>query len=158
MMTDTYAIERVHPPRRLINFFNPLMAWFIRRSESLGEALLVLHYEGRKTGRKYDVPIGYRQSGNHLVVLSDSGWRHNFAGGRTVEVTLKGIRRPATATLIADPDEVAATLEEAVTKMGPKKAAQRLGVRIGIDRAPSRTEWIKFLQRTGLSIVRIDLA
>jgi hypothetical protein len=39
-------------------------------------------------------------------VLTSSGWRHSFAGGREIEVTLRGERRPAYAVLVDEPGEV----------------------------------------------------
>ena len=151
------AIERLHPPRRLINFFNPVMVWLIKRIGPLGRSLLVLHYQGRKTGRRYHVPTGYRQTGDHLSVLTDSSWRHNFDGGRRVEVTHQGRRVPALATLIEDPDQVASALEAAVKELGMGRAGRQLGVRINTGRPPTRDEWREFIVRSRLGLVRVDL-
>ena len=87
---------------------NPIVRYLVARNR-LADQMLLLHYLGRRSGRRFDVPTG-----NHLVdgvvsVLTNSGWRHNFAGGGDIEVTLRGVRQPARAVLCDDPDEVVAT-------------------------------------------------
>ena len=56
------------------------------------DQLLILHYVGRRTGRQFDVPAGCHIIDGIPSVLTSSGWRRNFAGGRDIEVTLRGAR------------------------------------------------------------------
>jgi hypothetical protein len=56
--------------------------------------ILVLHYTGRRSGQRYDVPVGYHLIDGVPTVFTNSGWRHNFADGPTIEVTYRGARRP----------------------------------------------------------------
>jgi hypothetical protein len=62
----------------------------------------------------------------------------NFAGGADLEVTLHGRRRPAHATLIDDPDQVAAVYDAMIGELGLRGAQRRLGIRIHVDRQPTR--------------------
>lgn len=71
-----------------------------------GHSPLVLHLTGRRTGRRLDVPVNHHALGGATVVLTNSPWRHDLAGGRTVDVTLRGVRRPATARLVDEPGRV----------------------------------------------------
>jgi hypothetical protein len=88
-------------------------------------------------------------------VLTSSGWRHNFAGGREIEVTLRGERRPAYAVLVDEPGEVTGDYQWLIEKWGRKQARRRLGLRFNVDRMPTAAELRSAIERSGLSIVRI---
>lgn len=154
MTTTKPPVERVHPPDALFRLVNPLMRRFIARGR-FGDQLLILHYVGRRSGRRFDVPAGYHVIDGVPSILTDSGWRHNFAGGRDIEVTLRGQRRPAHAVLTDDPQEVAKIYERLISEFGMKQASRRLGIRFNIDRPPALAELQDAIQRSGLSIVRI---
>jgi hypothetical protein len=148
------AVERVHPPDALLRLINPLMRRLIARGR-FGDQLLLLDYVGRRSGRQFDVPAGYRMIDGVVSVLTNSGWRHNFAGGRDLEVTMHGRRRPAHAVLVDDPREVTAVYQRLIKEMGIKQARRRLGLRFNVDREPTGSELHEAIERSGLSIVRI---
>jgi hypothetical protein len=138
-----------------MRLINPLMRRLVARG-SFGNQVILMHYLGRRSGRRFDVPAGYHMIDGVVTIFTDSGWRHNFAGGRDIEVTLLGRRQPARATLHPDPQEVAEIYERLIRDLGTKQASRRLGLRFNVDRAPTRDELRKAIQRSGLSIVRID--
>ena len=51
---------------------------------------MVLRFFGRKTGRRYDIPVVAHRLDGELYALTDTPWRHNFRDGTDVEVTLDG--------------------------------------------------------------------
>ena len=132
---------------------NPLMRRLIARGR-LGNQLFLLHYTGRRSARRFDVPAGYSVIDGVVSVLTNSGWRHNFAGGRDIEITMHGRRRPAHAVLVDDPQEVTDVYLRLI-ELGIKQARRRLGLRFNVDRVPTRSELQEAIQRSGLSIVRI---
>lgn len=67
---------------------------------------MVLHITGRRTGRRYDIPVGYHDIDGQRTVVTSAGWRRNLRGGADVEVTLRGRRRHARAALVEDPPAV----------------------------------------------------
>jgi hypothetical protein len=136
-----------------MRLINPLMRRLVSRGRA-GDQILLLHYAGRRSGRHFDVPAGYHLIDGVVSVLTNSGWRHNFAGGRNIEVTLKGVRKPAHVVLCDDP-EVTDTYERLIRELGTARAARRLGLRFNVDRAPTRDELEDGIRRSGLSIVRI---
>jgi len=119
------------------------------------DQILLLHYVGRRSGRRFDVPAGYHLIDGVPSVFTNSGWRHNFAGGRDIEVTLRGVRQPAHAVLIDRPDEVAKIYQRLIDDLGTGAAARRLGLKFNVDRQPTFEELRGAVQRSGLSIVRI---
>lgn len=157
MTTTRPAVERQHPPDALLRLVNPMMRWLIARGR-FGDQLLMLHYLGRKTGRRYDVPAGYHMIDGTVGVFTNSGWRHNFVGGRDIEVTLRGRREPARAVLVNRPAEIAKLYDRLISELGVKRAARRLGLRLNVDRAPTQSELEHAARRSGLSMVRIDRA
>lgn len=53
---------------------------------------------GRKSGRRYSVPIAYLVDGDSLLLGTSAGWKHNLPSGQTVTVRLKGRVRSADVT------------------------------------------------------------
>jgi hypothetical protein len=147
-------VERIHPPDALFRLLNPLMRRLIAGGR-FKDQMLVLHYVGRRSGRRFDVPAGYHIIDGVPSVLTSSGWRYNFTGGRAIEVTLRGERRPAFADLTAEPREVATVYERLILELGTKQARRRLGLRFNVDRAPTLSELQDAIERSGLSIVGV---
>jgi F420H(2)-dependent quinone reductase len=154
-----HAVERVHPPAWLMKLMNPVTRWLLgsRLHTRVSEVLLLLHYRGRRTGRRYTVPVGYNWIDGRLSVLTNSSWRHNFEGGRDLEVTYRGQRRPAHAQLVSDPETVATIYHELISDLGVQQAQRRLGIRINVARVPSHDELRDAIVLSGLSVVRVDL-
>lgn len=158
-MTDSQPkIVRVKPPKRLVRLTSPLMRVLAARSKTMSRFMLVLHFTGRKTGRAYVVPIGYRTEAGRLMTLSNDVWRLNFEGGRDLEVTHLRQRQPARATLDTDWGALADFYIDKFEEMGAKKVAADLGMKVNLDRAPTREAWIEALQREGMSRIWIDLS
>lgn len=157
--TGEPAVERVYPPDWLVRAVNPVVRFLLRRGVPRGVArrLMLLHLVGRRTGRRYEIPVGHRRIDGRLAVLTSSRWRANLRDGQRVEVTLDGRRRPAAATLTEDPDEVAAIYDGLIDEVGVDRAGRELGIRINVDRRPTRAELREMVERAGLSVVWLDL-
>lgn len=151
------AVERFHPPRALMKVVNPVMRRLLERGLG-GRSLIVLHYTGRRSGKSYDLPVGFHVIDGDTYVITNAGWRHNFAGGVDIEVTRDGRRQPVRATLLEDPDEVVAFYARRISEMGPKSAGRRMGLRINVDREPTRAELRDAVDRYGLSLIKLDFA
>jgi len=134
---------------------NPMMRFLAQRVEGLQKAVIVLHFRGR-SGRNFDLPVGYRLVDGTITLLSNSRWRHNFRGGADLEVTYRGRRQPARATLIEDPEMVADLYRRLSEDLEPSQVARRLGFRINLDRHPTRQEWQEAIQRERMSIVELE--
>jgi hypothetical protein len=153
------AVERSHPPTKVIRAVNPVLRAVLssRLHAPISGQLLVLHFTGRRTGRRYSLPVGYRDVSGRMAVLTNSGWRVNFRGGADVQLTLRGRRRPARATLVEDPGEVARVYRDLIEEAGVARAQRRLGIRINVDRVPTQEELEEAAGRHGLSIVYLDV-
>lgn len=134
---------------------NPIMRRLVARGVARDQ-LMVLHYTGRRSGNRYDTPAGYQLIDDTPTVFTNSGWRHNFAGGRAIEVTYRGRRQPARAVLVDDPDEVAAVFLRRIQELGLPAARRRLGIRINVGRLPTAQEVREVMETSGLSMIRLN--
>jgi hypothetical protein len=137
-----------------VRLVNPLVRRLVARGFG-GEQLLVLHLRGRRTGRAYDVPVGYHHVDGVVTVLTDSAWRHNLTEPTEVAVTVRGVRRPYRADMTQDSAAVADVLATLVDRMGVAGAGRRLGLRVHHDGPPTRQELEDLVRRSGLVAVRL---
>lgn len=81
-----------------------LRAPFISRV--IGNRLITLYVVGRKSGKRYTVPVAYTEHGGVLLIGSAFGWGRNLRTGEPVEVRLKGRRQLADVEVISDEEGV----------------------------------------------------
>ena len=67
-----------------------------------GSRLVTLYVVGRKSGRRYTVPVAYTRSGDDLLIGTPFGWGRNLRSGEAVAIRLKGRRRLADVEVLAD--------------------------------------------------------
>lgn len=109
-----------------------------------------LHFIGRKSARRYHVPVAYRGGQDRIVLATDSAWWHNIADGQAFTVTFRGQRHDATATRL-DYDESVEALRELVKVPGYSKAA-------GIPRTDGEVAEADLVRAANERVVRaIDL-
>ena len=78
-------------------------------SRIIGRRLVTLYVVGRKSGRRYPVPVSYLGRGDDLLIGTSSGWARNLRAGEPVAYRFKGKTRLADVqTLAAEPDVVTA--------------------------------------------------
>lgn len=159
MPTSPRAVQRVHPPRAPFDLMNRTMRSLLaspRRARLAGDRVLVLHLTGRLSGRALDVPVAWRpEPDGCLLVLTTGTWRVNLRGRPAVEVTWRGVRRPAVAELVEDPDAVAEVYGRLIAEVGRARAVRELGVRVTPDREPTHAELVAAAREDGLSVVRV---
>ena len=159
---ETPAVERVHPPRWLISHLvNPIARRVLRHNRGqMSQYILLLGFKGRRSGRRYEVPVAYRRIDGRLAIFTNSGWRHNFVGEAEVKVTLQGVTHAGTATLASDPHEVALAYQrfiEESTESDISVTYQQLGIKVNVKRVPTLDELESMAKKSGLSIVWLDL-
>lgn len=156
-MTQRPAVERRHPPDAVMRFLNPVVRRAAQHGRA-GQALLVLHFTGHRSGRQYDVPVGARDVDGGLCVFTSSRWRHNFADERVIEVTRGGRRERMRTQLLDDPDRVAEVLVGLVVEHGTSWARRNLGVRVNVVRTPTLAEMRAMVVRSGFAVLRLTPA
>jgi len=70
--------------------------------------LMTLAYEGRRSGRRVVIPVGYQREGDRIEVLVSKAlrkkWWRNFEAPRGVELRVRGQRLEGRARLLAAED------------------------------------------------------
>jgi hypothetical protein len=79
----------------------------------LGGRVALLGITGRRSGRRFAIPVNVRRDGDRLYAVSrpHRRWWRNLRGGADVTVTLGGRDRPGRASARRDGDVVRVTVE-----------------------------------------------
>jgi hypothetical protein len=104
-------------------------------SRAVGGRLVTLYVVGRKSGRRYTVPVAYIRRDRDLLIGTPFGWGRNLRSGEPVEILLKGRRR--LADVEAFTDEPGVTRMYAIMCKDNKTFANFNKVSVGADGEPS---------------------
>jgi hypothetical protein len=77
-------------------------------SRAIGRRLVTLYIVGRKSGRRYVIPVAYTRHEGDLLIGTPFGWGRNLRTGEPVAIRLKGRLRQADVTVLKDEPEVTA--------------------------------------------------
>ena len=115
---------------RIASRAKPLVAAILRSPlhPLLSFGLMLISFEGRKTGRRYTFPVGYQQSGDTITVLASRArrktWWRNFREPRPVEVLVRGQRLVGEGRVLpGDTEEFRAAVEATFRRL-PRLAGQ----------------------------------
>ena len=149
----------VFPPAAVMRVSNPVMRGLLRSPAGgpLRKQFMVLRFFGRKTGRRYDIPVVAHRLDGELYALTDAPWRNNFRGGTDVEVTLDGHVTRMRGQLLDDPAAVAPLYARAIDHFGVKRAQRMLGLKIHTPATPATEALAEAVQRYHLSAIRLTV-
>jgi len=107
-----------------VSRFNPLVAAVLRSPFHwfLSFGLMLITVTGRRTGRRYTIPVGYQRHDDVLTVLVSEApkkqWWRNFHDPTPVKVHVKGKTLSGTALLVpAGSPEFKARAEETLRRL-----------------------------------------
>ena len=109
---------------------NPVVVRLLRSPlhHVIGGGLMLITVTGRRTGRRYTIPVGYQRDGGVLHVLVSKAprkqWWRNFRTPAGLEVELRGERFAATGRLVAPGSERFFAVVEATLRRLPMLARQ----------------------------------
>jgi hypothetical protein len=77
------AVVLSHPPVSLLHAANPVVRFLLRTPLAgvLRNQVMVVNVTGRRTGRRYSIPLSAHRIDGDLYALSSAPWKHNFRGG-----------------------------------------------------------------------------
>jgi hypothetical protein len=76
----------------------------------VSKALVLLSFQGRKSGKVYTFPVGYTQQGNQVEIVSSRSWWKNLQGNAQVSLWLKGKKHSGVAEVFYGDETVAQAL------------------------------------------------
>ncbi len=160
MPEQSHAVEISHPPQVVLRTFNPVLHLALR-APVLGSALkdfMVVSFTGRKTGRRFTVPVSAHHIDGDLYVLLSAGWKHNFRDGAPAEVLYAGKTTAMHGQLIKDPTAVAQLAHRAATSYGASKAQRSMGLTFRDKAIPSVEQFAEASTRLGLAAIKLTPA
>lgn len=154
------AVSRHIPPQWIVNAINPVVRTMARSRlhPMMDDAVLILHVVGRRTGRCYDIPVGYLAVDGRLVIMTQHAWRANLRGGTTVEVTHAGRREAMHAQLDEEPGAVVTVLQNVIERIGWENARRTLGLATDGGRPPTSVELAEAVRDYHLATITLTAA
>jgi hypothetical protein len=152
------AVEWHQPPAPLVKALNVVLRAVLPSplGRGVGEFML-LAFAGRRTGRRYRVPVTAHRDAEGLCALTPAGWRLNFRGGAEVDVTFAGRTTPMRGVLVEDEAEVARTYLDRMTELGMRRAARTIGLKFPLGRLPALDEVTELVRREHFGVVRLSV-
>lgn len=143
-------VRSAHPPAWLMRLTNPVTRAVAGSPLGRGfGSLTVLHFDGRRSGRRYAVPVMAYELDGAPVVFTDARWAANLGGGAPVVVRRRGHTRTGVARVVADPREVADGLRAVLAGLRSPR-----GVGLVVDKGHVPTDAELNAART---MIRLDL-
>jgi hypothetical protein len=160
MAEQSPAVDVGHPPSTLLRLVNPILS-FLLRTPLAGPArkqLMVLNFSGRKTGRRYSIPLSAHIIDNDLYALCSATWKLNFRGGAPAEVVYDGKTTAMHGELIQDSATVSDLYLKCVHAYGVQRAQRMMGVKFRDQQTPTLEDFTEAVGRLHLAAVRLTPA
>jgi len=160
MSEQSAAVVVSHPPEAMLRLVNPLLRRLLRTPlmGSARKAMMVLSFTGRKSGRRYEIPVSAHQIGGDLYALGGAAWRLNFRGGASAEVLHNGKTTTMRGELIEDPAAVADLAHRAAESYGVKTAQRMMGLGFRDQRIPTVEEFAEAAKANHLGAIHFTTA
>jgi carbon monoxide dehydrogenase subunit G len=146
---------------RWMTRLNPAVVWLLRSPlhRLLDAGLMLITVTGRRSGRRYTIPVGYQRDGDLLHVLVSKArrkqWWRNYLEPAALDVVLHGERACGEGRVVDPASDRFRTVVEATLRRLPMLAAQ-LGIaldgRCGLTEDQRRTLMVE------AALVEITLA
>jgi hypothetical protein len=157
MPEQSPAVTISHPPDAILRAVNPILR-FLLRTPIAGpgrDQLMIVTFTGRKSGRRYSIPLSAHRIDNTLYAITSAPWKQNFRDGATAEVLHNGTTTTMRGELIKDPAAVADLAHRCAEFYGAKRAQRSMGLKFRDDRVPTLEEFTEAAQREHIAAVRL---
>jgi hypothetical protein len=122
----------------VLMWYNPIMIWLLQSPLHgiLSGHMMVINYRGRKSGKAYQIPIGYERVEGVLMTISykHRTWWRNLRGGVPVSIRLLGMDVNGVASVIEDETGVMEGMKAFFG--GNPRTARMFGVKVSRDGEP----------------------
>ena len=151
------AVVLSHPPVSLLHAANPMVKFLLRTPLAgvLGKQVMVVNVAGRRTGRRYSIPLSAHRIDGDLYALSSAPWKHNFRNGAAAEVLLGGRTTRMRGVLIEDRAVVADLSRRCAESYGVRRAQPLMGLKFSGGQLPAVEDFADAVDRYGYAAVRL---
>jgi len=146
---------------RWMTSLNPLVVWLLRSPlhRLLDGGLMLITVTGRRTGRRYTIPVGYQREGDVLHVLVSKArrkqWWRNFRTPASLEVEVHGERRRGQAHVVDPASARFVSVVEATLARLPMLGGQ-LGIEYDARRGLGSDQCATLRAEAALVEIRLD--
>ncbi|GAA4967784.1 hypothetical protein [Actinoplanes utahensis] len=95
----------------LVNRIVRVLLWVPGLSRVIGRQLITLYVVGRKTGRRYVLPLAYTHQDDELLIGTPFAWARNLRTGDVIQVRYLGRPRSADVRVATDEPTVTAAYD-----------------------------------------------
>ena len=145
---------------RFMSRLNPIVVWILRSRLHflLSSGLMLITVTGRRTGRRYTIPVGYQRQGHSIRVLvskaSRKSWWRNYEQPAPTELRVRGEALEGEARSVPPTAPEFRETVEATFRRIPGLGGQ-FGISYDRRRGLTDEQWRAVAQDAAL--VRIDL-
>lgn len=112
------------------DLYNPLVKWVLRSPlhPFISKSILLISFNGRKSGKPYSTPINYAIDGNTITLITkrSRAWWKNLQGGVPVKVIVQGKEQSGTAEAVTPDDQTIIAELQKVYSGIPRSYAEKL--------------------------------
>ncbi|WP_326548095.1 hypothetical protein QGN32_08255 [Mycolicibacterium sp. ND9-15] len=154
------AVTASHPPDKVLRMVNPVIGRLLRTplAGPLRSRMMVVDVVGRKTGRRYSIPVTAHKIDGELYALTAAGWKNNFRDGATADVVVDGRTTTMRGQLLTDTALVAELCHRCAKNWGPKRAPTMMGLKFRDGGIPSVEDFAEAVRRERIAAVRFTPA
>jgi deazaflavin-dependent oxidoreductase (nitroreductase family) len=95
------------PMQGLVNAFTRAALSTPGVAKGIGRKLILLYVFGRKSGKRYAIPIAYMEHDGKVLIGTQFGWSRNLRTGDPIQVRYKGRLRSADVEVVENAERVA---------------------------------------------------
>ncbi len=134
-MATTETITRT--PRQMPKFLNQLMSSIIRSPlhSLVDKHIMLLEFQGRKSGKTYTTPVGYVRQGDELITFTDHTWWKNLRTNPGVRIYMQGKWYQSKAEVVHEDKEAVAEGLLTFARLS-KSGARAYGVKLDASGQP----------------------
>jgi hypothetical protein len=160
MTEQSPAVTISHPPAAILRVVNPILSTLLRTplAGAAREQMMVVSFNGRKSGRRYSIPLSAHRIDNDLYALTSAPWKTNFRDGATAEVLVGGKTTSMRGELIRDPAVVGDLSHSIAESYGAKRAQRSMGLKFRDQRVPTVAEFTEAAEREHIGVVKLTPA
>lgn len=119
-----------------------------------GRRLLSVSFVGRRTGRRFTVPVAYTRHDGEILIGTPFTWGRNLRTGEPVEILLAGRRRTADVVVVSD--EVGVVRDYAIMCRDNKQFAAFNGIGLDAQGRPS-SEDLRLAWQAGARVFHLTI-
>jgi hypothetical protein len=157
MTEESAAVTISHPPDAMLRLINPVLRFVLGTplAGAAGEQMMVVNVTGRKSGKRYSIPVTAHHIDGTLYALTSAPWKNNFKGGASAEVLHRRKTTTMRGELITDPATVGELAHRCADSYGAKRAQRLMGMKFRDNRVPSVEEFSEAATRLHVAAVKL---